>query len=164
MFLYACRKTLLTQSNNLWVIFYVSLAKLVSYLIRFLGLLKFPNTNLIHYYRLILRRLQFEILGLWRDWCLILKFFISECHSCYLCGKRPKLLCLCCPQSVCEGCVTHAEFIHLKEDKGLCNQCQEYVVVLEEIRRYDAAGVMFQSLIYIKVISFFTHILILFLF
>ncbi|WZZ68714.1 hypothetical protein YC2023_080084 [Brassica napus] len=66
--------------------------------------------------------------------------YICECHSCYLCGKRPKLLCLCCPQSVCEGCVTHAEFIHLKEDKGLCNQCQEYVVVLEEIRRYDAAG------------------------
>ncbi|KAF8079852.1 hypothetical protein N665_0996s0009 [Sinapis alba] len=66
--------------------------------------------------------------------------YICEWHSCYLCGKRPKLHCLCCPHAVCEGCVTHAEFIHLKEKKGLCNQCQEYVVVLEEIQRYDAAG------------------------
>ncbi|XP_018454252.1 uncharacterized protein At5g08430 isoform X2 [Raphanus sativus] len=66
--------------------------------------------------------------------------YICEWHSCYLCGKRPKLLCLCCPHSVCESCVTHAEFIHLKPNKGLCNQCQEYVVVLEEIQKYDAAG------------------------
>ncbi|CAH8347494.1 unnamed protein product [Eruca vesicaria subsp. sativa] len=66
--------------------------------------------------------------------------YICEWHSCYLCGKSPKLHCLCCPHAVCEGCVTHAEFIHLKVDKGLCNQCQEYVVVLEEIQRYDAAG------------------------
>ncbi|XP_056850204.1 uncharacterized protein LOC130499804 isoform X2 [Raphanus sativus] len=66
--------------------------------------------------------------------------YICEWHSCYLCGKRPKLLCLCCPHSVCEGCVTHAEFVHLKPNKGLCNQCQEYVVVLEEIQKYDTAG------------------------
>ncbi|KAL0701445.1 hypothetical protein Bca4012_057567 [Brassica carinata] len=66
--------------------------------------------------------------------------YICEWHSCYLCGKKPKLLCLCCPHSVCESCVTHAEFIQLKGNKGLCNQCQEYVVVLEEIQKYDAAG------------------------
>ncbi|KAL0718407.1 hypothetical protein Bca4012_067729 [Brassica carinata] len=60
-------------------------------------------------------------------------------HSCYLCNKRPKMFCLCCPQSVCEGCVTHAEFIHLKKNKGLCNQCQDYVITLEEIQEYDAA-------------------------
>ncbi|KAJ4874833.1 UDP-glucose:Glycoprotein Glucosyltransferase protein [Raphanus sativus] len=57
------------------------------------------------------------------------------------------LLCLCCPHSVCEGCVSRAEFIHLKENKWLCNQCQEYVVILEEIQKYDAAGVgMFVAL------------------
>ncbi|KAJ0241136.1 Plus-3 domain-containing protein [Hirschfeldia incana] len=66
--------------------------------------------------------------------------YICEWHSCYLCGREPKLHCLCCQHAVCEGCVTHAEFIHLKGNKGLCNQCQEYVVVLEEIQRYDAAG------------------------
>ncbi|VVB17915.1 unnamed protein product [Arabis nemorensis] len=65
---------------------------------------------------------------------------ICKWHSCYLCSKRPKLCCLCCPHAVCEGCVTHAEFIHLKENKGLCNQCQEYVYALEEIQEYDAAG------------------------
>ncbi|KAF8050831.1 hypothetical protein N665_1868s0015 [Sinapis alba] len=61
-------------------------------------------------------------------------------HSCYLCNKRPKMFCLCCPHAVCEGCVTHAEFIHLKVNKGLCNQCQDYVITLEEIQEYDAAG------------------------
>uniref|UniRef100_A0A1J3IZA2 Uncharacterized protein n=1 Tax=Noccaea caerulescens TaxID=107243 RepID=A0A1J3IZA2_NOCCA len=66
--------------------------------------------------------------------------FICQWHSCYLCGKRPKLHCLSCPHAVCEGCVTHSEFIHLKEKKGLCNQCQEYVFALEEIQMYDAAG------------------------
>ncbi|KAL0643147.1 hypothetical protein Bca4012_041437 [Brassica carinata] len=61
-------------------------------------------------------------------------------HSCYLCNKRPKLFCLCCPHAVCQGCVTRAEFIHLKENKGLCNHCQEYVITLEEIQEYDATG------------------------
>ncbi|ESQ31532.1 hypothetical protein EUTSA_v10003959mg [Eutrema salsugineum] len=61
-------------------------------------------------------------------------------HTCYVCRKRPKLCCFCCPNAVCEGCVTYSEFIHLKEDKGLCNLCQEYVFALEEIREYDAAG------------------------
>ncbi|KAJ4878571.1 zinc ion binding [Raphanus sativus] len=61
-------------------------------------------------------------------------------HSCYLCNKRPKLFCLCCPHAVCEGCVTHAEFINLKKNKGLCCHCQEYVITLEEIQEYDAAG------------------------
>ena len=67
-------------------------------------------------------------------------------HSCYLCNKKPKLFCLCCPHAVCQGCVTHAEFIHLKENKGLCSHCQEYVITLEEIQEYDATGVMFQNL------------------
>ncbi|CAG7860414.1 unnamed protein product [Brassica rapa] len=61
-------------------------------------------------------------------------------HSCYLCNKKPKLFCLCCPHAVCQGCVTHAEFIHLKENKGLCSNCQEYVITLEEIQEYDATG------------------------
>ncbi|CAN7089977.1 unnamed protein product [Brassica rapa subsp. narinosa] len=61
-------------------------------------------------------------------------------HSCYLCNKKPKLFCLCCPHAVCQGCVTHAEFIHLKENKGLCSHCQEYVITLEEIQEYDATG------------------------
>ncbi|KAG7607171.1 Zinc finger PHD-type [Arabidopsis thaliana x Arabidopsis arenosa] len=66
--------------------------------------------------------------------------YICMWHSCYLCKKTPKLCCLCCSHAVCEGCVTHAEFIQLKGDKGLCNQCQEYVFALEEIQEYDAAG------------------------
>ncbi|CAA7039036.1 unnamed protein product [Microthlaspi erraticum] len=66
--------------------------------------------------------------------------FICKWHSCYLCGKSPKLHCLACPHAVCEDCVTHAEFINLKEKKGLCNQCQEYVFFVEEIQMYDAAG------------------------
>ncbi|KFK28072.1 hypothetical protein AALP_AA8G468200 [Arabis alpina] len=63
--------------------------------------------------------------------------FICRCHICYLCPKRPKLYCLCCPHAVCEGCVTRADFIHLKENKGLCNECHEYVDALEEIREYN---------------------------
>ncbi|CAH8303823.1 unnamed protein product [Eruca vesicaria subsp. sativa] len=63
---------------------------------------------------------------------------ICMLHSCYLCNKRPKLVCLCCPLAVCGGC-SHAEFIHLKDNKGLCNQCQEYVITLEEIQEYGAA-------------------------
>ncbi|XP_020869738.1 uncharacterized protein At5g08430 isoform X2 [Arabidopsis lyrata subsp. lyrata] len=66
--------------------------------------------------------------------------YICMWHSCYLCKKTPKLCCLCCSHAVCEGCVTHAEFTQLKENKGLCNQCQEYVFALEEIQEYDAAG------------------------
>ncbi|XP_006279598.2 uncharacterized protein At5g08430 [Capsella rubella] len=61
-------------------------------------------------------------------------------HSCYLCRKTPKLWCFCCPHAVCEACVTHSEFIQLKENKGLCNQCQEYVDTLEEVKLYAAAG------------------------
>ncbi|CAH2043639.1 unnamed protein product [Thlaspi arvense] len=66
--------------------------------------------------------------------------FICMRHRCYICSRRPSLWCFCCPNAVCEGCVTHSEFIQLKENKGLCNQCQEYVVALEEIREYAAAG------------------------
>jgi hypothetical protein len=73
--------------------------------------------------------------------------YICMWHSCYLCKKTPKLCCLCCSHAVCEGCVTHAEFIQLKGDKGLCNQCQEYVFALEEIQEYDAAGVCFKLLL-----------------
>ncbi|CAN8251741.1 unnamed protein product [Cochlearia groenlandica] len=65
---------------------------------------------------------------------------ICRWHRCYLCKKRPTLYCLCCPHAVCKGCVTHAEFIRLKDDKGLCNQCEEYVIAIEEIQEYDAAG------------------------
>ncbi|KAL1204023.1 hypothetical protein V5N11_011865 [Cardamine amara subsp. amara] len=61
-------------------------------------------------------------------------------HKCYLCKKGAKLQCLCCSHAVCQGCVTHAEFIRVKGNKGLCNECQELVFALEEIREYDAAG------------------------
>ncbi|CAN8264503.1 unnamed protein product [Cochlearia groenlandica] len=64
---------------------------------------------------------------------------ICEWHSCYICSKRPKLWCFCCPHAVCEGCITHAEFIRLKDNKGLCNECKEYVFALEEIQEYAAA-------------------------
>ncbi|KFK26564.1 hypothetical protein AALP_AA8G265200 [Arabis alpina] len=35
--------------------------------------------------------------------------FICKCHICFLCKKRPKLYCLCCPHAVCEGCVIRAD-------------------------------------------------------
>ncbi|XP_010460909.1 PREDICTED: uncharacterized protein At5g08430-like [Camelina sativa] len=66
--------------------------------------------------------------------------FICKWHSCYLCRKTPKLWCLCCPHAVCEDCVTHAEFIQLKENKGLCNECKELVEILEEVQAYAPAA------------------------
>ncbi|XP_010444288.1 PREDICTED: uncharacterized protein At5g08430-like [Camelina sativa] len=65
---------------------------------------------------------------------------ICKWHSCYLCRKTPKLWCLCCPHAVCEGCVTHAEFIQLKENKGLCNECNGLVEILEEVQKYAPAA------------------------
>ncbi|KAL1204024.1 Zinc finger CCCH domain-containing protein 44 [Cardamine amara subsp. amara] len=61
-------------------------------------------------------------------------------HKCYLCKKRANLQCLCCSHAVCQGCATHAEFVRVKGNKGLCNQCHEVVFALEAVQANDAAG------------------------
>ncbi|KAL0856494.1 hypothetical protein Bca101_061647 [Brassica carinata] len=81
------------------------------------------------------------------DWCFVCK----DGGSLMLCDYKdcPKVYHASCveknisvlnnEESLICSCVTHAEFIHLKKNKGLCNQCQDYVITLEEIQEYDAA-------------------------
>ncbi|OMO98350.1 Zinc finger, PHD-type [Corchorus capsularis] len=51
--------------------------------------------------------------------------YICSKHKCSQCMlSTPQVYCLCCPEAVCELCVTAAEFVSVnKLEKGLCKAC-----------------------------------------
>ncbi|XP_015571055.1 uncharacterized protein At5g08430 isoform X2 [Ricinus communis] len=61
-------------------------------------------------------------------------------HSCIKCQKSSKFHCYCCPNAVCEQCIEAAEFAHVRGNKGLCSDCLELVLLVEEEDLYTDKG------------------------
>ncbi|KDP23084.1 hypothetical protein JCGZ_01655 [Jatropha curcas] len=61
-------------------------------------------------------------------------------HSCLICHKSPKFYCYCCPNAVCGHCTGAAEFAPVRGKKGLCTECLELVLFVEEKEDLNADG------------------------
>ena len=65
----------------------------------------------------------------------------SAWHYCYNCNKSSKFYCLGCPNAVCKKCFAASEFTIVRGDKGLCCDCMELVVIIEQNLEHDSEGV-----------------------
>lgn len=60
-------------------------------------------------------------------------------HSCS-CGKSSSFQCFCCPTSSCRSCVTSAEFVQVRKNKGFCINCLRLAKMVEENKHVDSEG------------------------
>ncbi|KAF8404023.1 hypothetical protein HHK36_008899 [Tetracentron sinense] len=61
-------------------------------------------------------------------------------HSCFICHKSPKFHCFCCPNAVCQRCISAAAFVHFRGKKGFCNDCLKLALLIEENVDVDSDG------------------------
>ncbi|KAJ9170176.1 hypothetical protein P3X46_018304 [Hevea brasiliensis] len=61
-------------------------------------------------------------------------------HSCLICHKSPKFYCYCCPNAICGQCVIAAEFAPVRGKKGLCSECLELVLLVEDKEDLEIDG------------------------
>ncbi|KAG8640763.1 hypothetical protein MANES_13G079400v8 [Manihot esculenta] len=57
-----------------------------------------------------------------------------------MCHKSPKFYCYCCPNAVCGQCLIAAEFAPVRGKKGLCDECLELVLLVEDKEDLDIDG------------------------
>ncbi|CAL8997934.1 unnamed protein product [Prunus brigantina] len=61
-------------------------------------------------------------------------------HSCSLCLDTPRFCCYCCPNSVCQHCISGSEFTVVRGKKGFCKYCLKLVLLAEENSEYGLDG------------------------
>ncbi|CAB4267576.1 unnamed protein product [Prunus armeniaca] len=61
-------------------------------------------------------------------------------HSCSLCLDIPRFCCYCCPNSVCQHCISGSEFTVVRGKKGFCKYCLKLVLLAEENSEYGLDG------------------------
>ncbi|RHN68062.1 putative chromatin regulator PHD family [Medicago truncatula] len=61
-------------------------------------------------------------------------------HYCYICRRKPKFMCLCCPKAVCGNCYQGAVFANVKRNKGFCGHCSKLAFLIEENAEVDSDG------------------------
>ncbi|KAK7367333.1 hypothetical protein VNO80_09342 [Phaseolus coccineus] len=60
-------------------------------------------------------------------------------HICSLCGKGSHYMCYTCTYSLCKGCTKRADFVSVRENKGLCGICKRTIMLVENCAQGDKA-------------------------
>ncbi|TKY70452.1 Zinc finger CCCH domain-containing protein 44 [Spatholobus suberectus] len=60
-------------------------------------------------------------------------------HICSACGKGSHYMCYTCTYSWCKGCTKNADFVSVRENKGLCGTCKRTILLIENCAQGDKA-------------------------
>lgn len=55
----------------------------------------------------------------------------SGWHICSTCQKASHYMCYTCTYSLCKGCTKDADFVFVRENKGLCGICMRTIMLIE---------------------------------
>jgi len=58
-------------------------------------------------------------------------------HICSICGKGSHYMCYTCTYSLCKGCTKRADFVSVRENKGLCGICKRTIMLVENCAQGD---------------------------
>ncbi|XP_047165561.1 zinc finger CCCH domain-containing protein 44 isoform X2 [Vigna umbellata] len=58
-------------------------------------------------------------------------------HICSICGKGSHYKCYTCTYSLCKGCTKRADFVSVRENKGLCGMCKRTIMLVENCAQGD---------------------------
>ncbi|XP_020217215.1 zinc finger CCCH domain-containing protein 44 [Cajanus cajan] len=58
-------------------------------------------------------------------------------HICSICGKGSHNMCYTCTYSLCKGCTKKADFVCVRENKGLCGICKRTIMLIENCDQGD---------------------------
>ncbi|WVZ11931.1 hypothetical protein V8G54_016461 [Vigna mungo] len=58
-------------------------------------------------------------------------------HICSICGKGSHYKCYTCTYSLCKGCTKRADFVSVRENKGLCGMCKRTIILVENCAQGD---------------------------
>lgn len=71
---------------------------------------------------------------------LIINVHFFHClgwHICSICGKGSHYKCYTCTYSLCKGCTKRADFVSVRENKGLCGMCKRTIMLVENCAQGD---------------------------